>query len=115
MVYVSAPMCMLPVRGTLLVLSSTWYDSPPLPVPGEPNVSWIQLWSAVAVQLQKSPVVMVMRPLLAAAATVALVGEIVRLPGAPSCVTVNEGGDGRFVTSVMLPVRVSTQEFAATE
>ena len=84
-------------------------------MPVAPNVIWIQLWLGTAVQLQKSPVVTVTRPKLSAAPTLTLPGERDILAGEPSCVTVNEGGVGRFVTSEMVPRRVSTQVFAATE
>ena len=57
---------MLPVRCEL-VFSSKWYEIPPLPVPLEPIVITIQFTSVEALQLHTSPVVTVMRPLLAAA------------------------------------------------
>ena len=84
-------------------------------MPELPKVIWIQLTSAMAVQLQKSPVVTVMRSLMPAAPTVALAGERDIFAGDPSCVTANVGGAGRFVTSEMVPLRVSTHVFAATE
>src|ERR1035441_7495975 len=109
------PTWMLPVRWAL-VLSSRRQEIPTLPVPLAPTVIWIQVVSGKALQAQTSPVVTVMRPVLAAGPAVALYAESEILPGDPSCVTATAGGAVRFVcNSVMVPLRAATQVFAATE
>src|ERR1035441_7298824 len=87
---------MLPVRWPW-VLSARRWETPPLPVPLAPTVIWIQVVSGKALQAQTSPVVTVMRPVLAAGPAVALYAEGEILPGDPSCVTASAGGGGRFV------------------
>ena len=115
MVYVSGPTWMLPVRCAAGVFEQVIGDSAAAGAGSAKRDLDPTLTSGVALQLQKSPVVTVMRPNRSAAPTVTLVGESDILAGDPSCVTVNAGGVGRFVTSEMVPLRAATHVFAATE
>jgi hypothetical protein len=75
-VNVSSPMVTVPVRDEVPVLAATEYDTLPLPDPLAPPVRLIQLAFDDAVQAQPLPAVTATLPVVAAAPTLRLAGEI---------------------------------------
>jgi hypothetical protein len=108
-VKVSPPIVIDPVRDALDGFAAIEYDTEPLLVPVAPCVTVIQASLLTEVQLQPLAAVTVTTPVDAPATTLADVGEIEELHGAPAWLTVNV-----LPPIVSVPVRDDGTVLAAT-